>query len=501
MKPYVYLIGSGPGDPELLTLRGAAALAESDVVLYDGLSNPRLLDHAPQAEHICVGKHGHSRIWKQDEIIAEMLRHAREGKTVARLKGGDPAVFARTAEEVDALLEASVTFEIIPGITAALAAGSYAGIPITHRKFASAVALVTGHEEPGKAESAIDWNALAKFPGTLVIYMGVTTASVWTEALISGGMDPSTPVALIRRCSLPDQRAIHCRLSEVTERLTPAHRFRPPVIAIIGKVAELAEPIEKLRDQLPLAGQTIAVTRPRDQAESMAADIRARGGYPIIAPAIAVEPIDDFGEIDAVIDNLDQTHWLVFCSRNGIAPFFQRLRQRNIDVRRLAHCSIAAVGERTAEALQYFGVFCDLVPDDFSSAGLADAFAEKLDHPADTHVVIFRANRGSDELPSRLKSAGVKVDEVVTYLNTDSDHPDPQMQSLLEEGKLDWITVTSSATARNLHRLYGTSLNRSRLAALSPKTAAVLTDLGLTVDVTADPYTIDSLLNALERKR
>ncbi|OYP35062.1 uroporphyrinogen-III C-methyltransferase [Rhodopirellula sp. MGV] len=499
MNPYVYLIGAGPGDPELLTLRGAAALAQADVVLYDGLSNPSLLSHAPQAEHICVGKHGHSRIWKQTEIIDEMLRHARDGKVVARLKGGDPAVFARTAEEVDALIEANIPFEIIPGITAALAAASYAGIPITHRKYASAVALVTGHEEPGKAESAIDWNVLARFPGTLVIYMGVTTAPVWTEALIAGGMDRATPVALVRRCSLPDQRAIHCRLDEVVDRLTPASRFRPPVIAIIGKVSELAEPIEQLRKQLPLAGQTIAVTRPRHQADSMAALIRARGGTPIIAPAIEISPVDDPSVLDAAIDRLDDTDWLIFCSHNGIPPFFERLRSRSIDIRKLAHCKIAAVGRKTAESLAKFGLFADLIPHRFSSEGLLGSLQENLSSLDGQRFLIFRASRGSDELPIRLTRCGADVHEVAAYQNVDVDQPDGQFETLLGEGGIDWITVTSGATANNLHRLYGPILHRARLAALSPKTAKVLTDLGYQVAATADPYTIDSLLDAIEK--
>ena len=197
MNGRVFLIGAGPGDPGLLTLRGCELLGRADVVLYDGLSNAELLRHAPNAEHICVGKHGSSPIWRQSEIIDEMLRHARAGKTVARLKGGDPAVFARTAEEVAALQEAQIPLEVVPGITAALAAGSYAGIPVTHRGLASAVAMVTGHEEPGKAESALDWDALARFPGTLVIYMGVTTASTWTRALLNAGKSPYTPAAII----------------------------------------------------------------------------------------------------------------------------------------------------------------------------------------------------------------------------------------------------------------------------------------------------------------
>src|SRR5690606_16814340 len=197
MNPRVFLISAGPGDPGLLTLRGAELLAQADVVLYDGLSNAALLAHAPGAEHICVGKHGQSRIWRQDEIIDEMLQQVRRGRTVARLKGGDPAVFARTAEEAGALRAAGIEFEIVPGITAALAAGSYAGIPVTDRRFASAVALVTGHEEPGKPESALDWDALARFPGTLVIYMGVTTVQSWTGALLQAGKAAGTPAAIL----------------------------------------------------------------------------------------------------------------------------------------------------------------------------------------------------------------------------------------------------------------------------------------------------------------
>ncbi|MCC9600862.1 uroporphyrinogen-III C-methyltransferase [Stieleria sp. JC731] len=501
MNPYVYLIGAGPGDPDLLTLRGATALGLVDVVLYDGLSNPQILSHAPQAEHISVGKHGQSRIWKQDEIIEEMLRHTSEGKIVARLKGGDPAVFARTAEEVDALIEAGVGFEIIPGITAALAAGSYAGIPITHRKFASAVALVTGHEEPGKAESAIDWNALARFPGTLVIYMGVTTASVWTQALIEGGMDPATPVALVRRCSLPDQRAIYCRLDQITDQLTPASRFRPPVIAIVGKVSELAEPIEQLRRQLPLAGQTIAITRPRHQADSMAAMVRGRGGYPLIAPAIEIESIEQDAELDDAIEQLSKIDWLVFCSHNGVAGFFDHLKAKQVDLRRLSQCLIAVVGRKTAESLAKYGLYADLIPDDFSSGGLIETLRNKFDRLTGQRFMLVRASRGSDELPAELAASGASVHEICTYQNIDVDHPDGQLETLLLENKVDWITVTSSATARNLHRLYGDSLRKSKLAALSPKTAEVLLDLGYDVGAVADPYTIESLLDAIESKR
>lgn len=496
MKPHVYLIGAGPGDPELLTLRGAKCLQHSDVVLYDGLSNAEILRLAPHAEHICVGKHGQSRIWKQQEIIDEMLRHAHQGKSVARLKGGDPAVFARTAEEVDALLEAEIPFEIVPGITAALAAGSYAGIPITHRKLASAVALVTGHEEPGKSESALDWDALAIFPGTLVIYMGVTTAKIWTEALIAAGKDPATPTALVRRCSHPDQTTIHCRLDQVADRLTPASKFRPPVIAIIGAVTTLADTMNWI-DKRPIHGQTIVVTRPTDQANSLADAIRDYGGHPIIAPAIEIKPLDDFSALDDSINRLKFTSLLIFCSANGVEHYFRRLRQLQKDSRLLAGTSIAVVGRKTELALLEHGIRADIVPDDYRATSLLKALRSWV--PNET-VTLVRASRGSDELPVKLREVGADVEEVVAYQNIDVERPDPDVMDAMIDRRIDWITVTSSATAKNLYRLYGDGLKQFRLAAISPVTAETLRDLGLQVDAVANPYTTEALLDEIVKQ-
>ena len=500
MNPIVYLIGAGPGDPELLTLRGARCLRQSDVVLYDGLSNSEILRLAPDAEHICVGKHGQSRIWTQQEIIEEMLSHAREGKAVARLKGGDPAVFARTAEEVSALHQAEVPFEIVPGITAALAAGSYAGIPITHRKLASAVALVTGHEEPEKSQSALDWNALASFPGTLVIYMGVTTSKTWTEALIAGGKDPGTPTALVRRCTLPDQKTIRCRLDEVAEHLTPASKFRPPVIAIIGEVSTLADTMTWVHDR-PLHGQTVLITRPAHQAESFADAIRKRGGNPMIAPAIEIEPLDDFAELDRSIRALPETDLLVFCSANGVEHFFARLRELNLDSRALADTLVAVIGKKTEHYLSDHGIRADIVPADYRATSLATSLETKIKSADDSiaRICIVRASRGSDELPTKLREMGAGVAEVVAYKNHDVRQPDQTVVKALQENKIDWVTVTSSATANNLYRLYGDSLKQTRLAAISPVTAAALTEHGLSVDAVADPFTVESLLDQIAK--
>ncbi|MCO8121737.1 uroporphyrinogen-III C-methyltransferase [Stieleria sp. TO1_6] len=496
MKPVVYLIGAGPGDPELMTLRGASCLRRCDVVLYDGLSNSEILRLAPTAQHICVGKHGHSRIWSQQEIIDEMLGQARSGKTVVRLKGGDPAVFARTAEEVDALVEAEIPFEIVPGITAALAAGSYAGIPITHRELASAVALVTGHEQPGKTQSALDWDALAKFPGTLVIYMGVTTAKVWTDALITAGKDPATPTALVRRCSHPDQSSIHCRLDEVADRLTPPSRFRPPVIAIVGPVTTLAKSMDWVSKR-PLQGQSILVTRPLDQSDSMADAIRDVGGYPVIAPGIEIQPLTDFSLLDQAIENLSSTGLLIFCSANGVDHFFHRLRQLDFDARALAGVKIAVIGSKTDQALTEHGLRADFVPTDFRARSLPDCLR---DWDSNGRVLIVRASRGSDELPNRLKTQYSDVQEVVAYQNVDVAQADPTILDALSSGQISWVTVTSSATARNLHRLYGDALTHCRLAAISPVTAQTLAELGLTVAAVADPYTSESLVHEIVKQ-
>ncbi|TWU54681.1 Uroporphyrinogen-III C-methyltransferase [Rubripirellula tenax] len=489
----VYLIGAGPGDPGLLTLRGAELLRRCDVVLYDGLSNPDLLAHAARAEHISVGKHGQTRIWKQSEIIDEMLAHARAGRIVARLKGGDPAVFARTAEEVDALRDARIEFEIVPGITAALAAGSFAGIPVTHRGLASAVALVTGHEEPEKTQSALDWDALARFPGTLVVYMGVTTAEVWSGSLIAAGKPADTPVALVRRCSLPDQQTIHCRLDEVADRLTPASKFRPPVIIIIGPVTRLAESMDWV-SRRPLFGQTVMVTRPIGQSESMAASLREWGAEVIVQPAIEIAAPDDWTATDSVVGQLDGFDYVVFCSHNGVQFFLDRMIQLGLDLRALAGIRIAVAGAKTASSLADYHLIADIVPTDFRAESLATELAGEV---SGKRVLIVRADRGRDVLPDRLTMAGAVVTEIAAYQNRDITSVDSKLAARVDAGEVDWVTVTSSASAANLHRMFGESLHQCKLVSLSPVTSGTLRDLGHVVAAEANPHTIDSMIDLI----
>lgn len=508
MGPAVYLIGAGPGDPGLLTLRGAELLGRVDVVLYDGLSNPRLLGHAPQAEWVCVGKHGECPIWTQDQINAEMIRLVRAGKRIARLKGGDPAVFARTADEVEALRAEGISFEIVPGITAALAAGSYAGIPITHRRYASAVALVTGQEEPGKSQSALDWEALARFPGTLVIYMGVTTARQWSRALMEGGKPASTPVAILRRCSLPDQQTVFCQLDEVAELLTPATRYRPPVIVIVGEVTHLAAELSWF-DNRPLFGKTVLVTRAEQQADELAAPLSELGAEVLVQPAISVSPPADWEELDRAIRSVAGYDWIVFTSRNGVRYFFERLSRLGFDARHLGNCRIAAVGKKTAEAIAGYRLHADFVADGMSGESLAAGLirgaetpgAEGSGDPARRAAVLWvRASRGPDTVGQRLRDAGMRVTDVNAYRHEDIASADESLIAKLAAGEIDWVTVTSDAIAKSLDRLFGAGLARARLAALSPAIARTLEGLGLRVDALAIEPTMAGVVEAILAK-
>jgi len=496
MKPSVFLIGAGPGDPGLLTLRGAELLAVCDVVLYDGLSNSRLLGHAPRAEKICVGKHGHSRIWRQDEIIDEMLRHARDGKVVVRLKGGDPAVFARTAEEAEALRGAGIAFEIVPGITAALAAGSYAGIPITHRRHASAVALVTGHEEPDKTESALDWPALARFPGTLVVYMGVTTARSWTSALIAEGKPADTPTAILRRCSMPDQQTVHCRLDEVAELLTPATKMRPPVIVIIGEVTRLADGMSWF-DQRPLFGTTVLVTRAEQQVDELAGPLQTLGAEVISQPAIEISPPDSFKHLDHEINHLDDYDCLTFSSRNGVRYFFDRFLELGYDLRRLASVKLAVVGQRTADMMLRYHLRADIIAPDMTARSLAETLA------ATAHgrrFLLVRASRGADTLRHALTEAGGEVESVVAYQHRDVESADEEVVARMAAGEIDFVTVTSDAIARSVVRLFGDKLRNTRLVSLSDGVSETLALLGWPPTAQAAQPTMQSLVETIYRQ-
>ncbi len=494
----VYLVGAGPGDPGLITLRGAQCLAQADVVLYDYLVNPRILEHAREgAELVSLGAHGRTKIWTQDEINARMVADGQAGKLVVRLKGGDPAIFGRMAEELEALVQNQVAYEVIPGVTAAVAVSSYAGVPITHRDLASAVALITGHEDAEKSESSLDYDALARFPGTLVFYMGVTMVREWTAGLLSAGKPPDTPVAIIRRCSLPDQFAVYTTLVQTADELTPASKLRPPVIVVVGEVAKLG-PTLSWFEKRPLFGQKIAITRAAEQASDLYARLADLGAEVWEQPAIEIRCVNDVAPLDGALSRLSAFDWIVFSSANGVTKFFERLKSTGRDARALGGAKLAVIGPGTAEKLAEYDLVADLVPDEYRAEALATALAP---HASGKQVLLVRASRGREVLADELRAAGAYVEQVVAYESLDVTHASERVLELLEQGTLDWMTVTSSAIARSLVALFGEKLRRTKLASISPITSATLRELGYEPAAEATEYTMDGVVKAIMATR
>ncbi len=496
----VHLVGAGPGDPGLLTRRGHEALARAEVVVYDHLASPRLLDLAPStALRISAGKTiGHCTL-SQAEINDVLVEHARLGRRVVRLKGGDPYVFGRGAEEAEHLVRHGIPFIVVPGVTAALGATSYAGIPVTHRDAASAVAFVTGHAQGGEGSDSanrLDWSALARFPGTLVIYMGVTRLAGLCRALIAEGKDPSTPSAMIQSGTLSGQRTVVAPLADLPERAAEAG-IGPPALLVVGEVVA-RRPELAWFEARPLFGRRIVVTRPGDDSDASAESLEALGAEVLVAPTVRILPLDDFGPLDRAIDRLSTFDWLVFTSGNGVRHFLDRLETRGRDLRALGHLKLAAIGPSTAEALARFRLKADLVPESYRSEALAEAL---LGPAAGRRVLLARADRGRTILKDELERVA-DVEQVPTYRNVDADSLPPEVLARIEAGTVDWITLTSSAIAERLfglvpdearHKL-GTSI---RLASISPVTSAAVARLGRPVQAEAQVYTWDGLVAAL----
>ncbi|HEY3391074.1 MAG TPA: uroporphyrinogen-III C-methyltransferase [Lacipirellulaceae bacterium] len=490
----VYLVGAGPGDPQLLTLRGAECLRAADVVLYDYLASAELLEIARHgAQLICLGRHGRGRLMSQDEVNEAIIAHVREGRTVVRLKGGDAMIFARLAEELAALEAAGVPYEIVPGITAAQAASSHAGIPLTDRDEASCVAFVTGQESSDKQSAApLDYAALASFPGTIVFYMGITTAGQWSSALIEHGKPPDTPVAIVRRASLPDQQTHFTTLGALTDVVRTAN-LRPPAVVIVGDVARQRS-LANWFTSRPMFGLTVLVTRPTHQADEMAKAFRDLGARVMCQPAIEITEPSDRNAVDSVIRRLDEFVWLVFSSANGVHCFLRRLVELGHDMRRLGGRKLAAIGPATVEALAEYHLRADVQPSEYRAEALAEMLAPLA---RGQRVFLARASRGRETLAEMLAAAGATIEQAVVYESCDVAQPDNDVADTLAAGRIDWTTVTSSAIARSLVRLFGASLNQTKLAAISPLTAEVLTELGHAPAVVADDYTTAGVVAAV----
>ncbi|WP_068415881.1 uroporphyrinogen-III C-methyltransferase [Planctomyces sp. SH-PL62] len=499
---HVSLVGAGPGDPGLLTLRGAEALARAEVVVFDHLANERLLDLAPAgALRVRAGKSvGHCTL-SQDQINATLVDHAEAGKRVVRLKGGDPLVFGRGSEEGAYLRERGIPFEIVPGVTSGIGATAYAGIPLTSRGVASAVAFVTGHQAPKSSQavnaaSRLDWSALAKFPGTLVFYMGVTHLADITGALVREGKPAGTPAAIVESGTTPAQRVVAGTLGTIAE--TAKDRgVRPPALLVVGEVVAQREALAWFESR-PLFGRRIVVTRPREEAERSSAALEALGAEVLIAPTVEILPPEDHGPLDDELDRIGEYDWLVFTSANGVRGFFDRLWDRGGDLRALGGVRLAAIGPSTAEALARYRLRADLIPPSFHSESLAESLAAVA---AGSRILMARADRGRTVLQDVLgKSAEVR--QVAVYRNADVEGLPPALRSRIEEGGVDWITLSSPAIVARLHALLSPEGRRRvgveiKLATISPITTAAATAVGWDVAVEAPVATWDGLVEAL----
>jgi len=495
----VYLVGAGPGNPGLITLRGVECLGRSDLVLYECLVNPAILNHAPpSAKTICLGKitaEGIQRHLSQEQINAQLIEAARHGHTVAYLKGGDPAVFSRTAGEIEALRAADIPFEVVPGVTAATAAAGYAEIPITAAGHSSAVALVAGRQPRGGTAPPPDYAALARFPGTLILYMAVESADHWTEALIAGGKSPETPVAIVSGCSRPDQQTIRCTLSTLVRVIAERLPARPAII-IVGQVAALAAEVPWFARRA-LCGVRILVARPRDQLAPLRQRLAELGAEVLLQPAIQIADPPDWKPVDEVLDHLDRYDWLVFSSVNGVRYLLERLFHLGGDLRRLGKLKLAAIGPVTADRLAEYHLRADLIPGTYRAEALADALVAETGGRGS--FLLARASRGRDLLCERLSAAGAAVDQVVVYSSTDVQRAEPDVAAAMTDGRIDWVMVTSPAIARSLVALFGKQLRQTKLASISPVTSEAIRHLGHEPAAEAAQYTTEDLVEAIVR--
>jgi uroporphyrinogen III methyltransferase/synthase len=495
----VYLVGAGPGDPGLLTIRGLECLRQADLVLYDGLVNPLILRFASGIlERTHRGVTGDS-LTVQESINRRMIDEARAGKTVVRLKGGDPYIFGRGSEEAAALAEAQIDFEVVPGVTAAVAAGEYAGLSFTHRQYASAVAFITGQEDPMKEASRLDYAALARFPGTLVFYMALHRLEDLAADLIRAGMSASTPACLISSATNPAQTTVVAPLSDLPTAARQA-AVRPPSIIVVGECVTRRDSIAWF-EKRPLFGKRIGITRPAAQAAPVIERVLRLGAEPVLLPTIEILPPDDWAPIDDAIRRISNFDWLVFTSVNGVDSFLSRVWEAGGDARSLAHVKIAAIGPATGEALRPYGLRPDLVPAEFRAESLADALSP---HVATKHVLWPRADRGRDVLPQRLSQAGATVEEVVVYRNVDVTTLPPLELERIERGELDWIGLGSPSIAESLVKLCTAAARaqlgrQTSLASISPVTSARARELGLEVAAEATSYTWEGIVDAIVR--
>jgi len=498
----VYLVGAGPGDPGLLTVKGKECLERADVVLYDYLANPALLRHAPaQAERIYVGRRGRGRYQEQTEINRLLIERAKSGQVVVRLKGGDPFVFGRGGEEAEAVAAAGVSFEIVPGVTAAVAVPAYAGIPVTHRTLASTMTIVTGHEDPSKETTVIDWPKVAETAGTLVFMMGMKTLPMIVARLLKHGRSPETPVAAVRWGTRADQRTIIGTLRDIVVKTQEA-RLEPPTVIVVGEVVKLREQLNWF-EKRPLFGKRIVLTRAREQVQEFSQLLAAYGAETIEAPTIQIVPPASWKGLDQAIAKLADYSWVIFTSVNGVAPFMERLKLARKDVRALAHLQIVAIGPRTAEELARYGLTPDLMPAEYQAEGMVAACGAY--DIRGKKILIPRAEVAREMLPEQLREKGAIVDVIPVYRTIAPTADLSRLTELIESGIIDVVTFTSSSTVRNFVDMLGGIEQARRLgtkttvACIGPVTAQTAEESGLPVTIMPAENTVPALAQAIVR--
>ncbi len=498
----VHLVGAGPGDAGLLTLRGAELLGRADVVVYDALVNPELLRLAPKtAEMIYGGKRSRDHAIPQEDLNQLLVAKAKEGKTVVRLKGGDPYVFGRGGEEAEELAEAGVPFEVVPGISSTVAAPNYAGIPVTHRDFCSTYQVITGHEDPTKPDSGLDWAQIARMPGTKVVLMGVERIRQIAAELVANGMAAKTPVAMVRWGTTGRQKTITGTLATIAD-VVDAEKFTAPAVTIIGDVVSLRKKLNWF-ERRPLFGRRVVVTRTREQASQLSRQLAEQGAEVMEIPTIKVVPPEDRQPLVEAMGALGEYDWVVFTSPNGVTAFFEYFFKAFDDIRVVGRLRFAAVGPATAAKLKELHLAVDAMPEEYVASKVAAAIA-KVDGVENLRILCLRAEVANPDLVAKLEELGAIVDDVACYRTVpETEDINGAAARLVEEGA-DWVTFTSASTVENFHARFDLPALLKRFPALKtlsigPETSKALAALGLEPNAEAKPHNLDGMVKALER--
>ncbi len=493
----VYLVGAGPGDPGLITVKGRECIQKADVLVYDYLAAPSHLAHAKKgAEIIYVGKKGGNHTLSQDGINALLVEKAQSGATVTRLKGGDPFIFGRGGEEAEVLIEAGVSFEVVPGVTSAIAAPAYAGIPLTHRKFTATLSMVAGHEDPDKENSNINWEAISK-SGTIVFFMGVRNLPNIVSKLIACGKPSETPVALIRWGTTTHQETVAGTLSTIVSDVEKAG-LKSPSIIVVGEVVTLRDTMKWFENR-PLFGKRVVITRARTQSSGLTAKLMELGADCLEAPVIEIEPIEGSAAVDDALTTLNAYDWIVFTSVNGVATFFDRLFEKGLDARALGSLKTACIGPSTAAELKKYGIGTDILPKSYIAESVVEAFQSQA--MEGVKVLLPRAEEARPVIPVELGKMGAHVNEVAIYRTTLDASSTEKVADALSQGDVDMVTFTSSSTVRNFVAMIPNGdlslMDKVTVACIGPVTEETARELGLTPHLVAETYTIDGLVETI----